>query len=63
MGYEAEHAGALEDVRDAGAAATFTHSVEGTYDAPADTWTSPSTNTVTGHAIHTRGNPEVYRAD
>ena len=61
MGYEAEHAGALADIADAGAAVTFTDEVEGTYDAAADEWTSPSTTTVAGYAIHTRGNPEVYR--
>ena len=61
MAYTSENADALADVRDAGAAVTFTLGSPGTYDAAADQWTSPSTTTVAGHAIHTRGNPETYR--
>lgn len=61
MSYVAEHAGALADVGDAGAAVTFTLQSPGTYDPATDTYSSAVTTTVEGQAIHTRGNPETYR--
>jgi len=61
MSYAAEHAGALADVADAGAAVTFTLSSPGTYDAATDTWTTPVETTVAGQAMQVSGNPEDYR--
>ena len=61
MGYEADHAGALADVTEAGAAVTFTNASPGTYDAATGVWVTPVETTVTGYAIRTRGNPDDYR--
>lgn len=60
--YAAEAAGAYADVKDAGAAVTFTRTVPGTYDASTDTFTAPSTSTITGYALQVAGDPDVYRA-
>ena len=60
--YATEHTGALEDIREAGAAVTFTLTDPGTYDAATDTWTGGSETTVAGHAIRVKGDPERYRA-
>jgi hypothetical protein len=50
--YAAEHAGALADVTDAGAAITFSKGVVTGYDSATDTIPSPqSTTTVAGFAI------------
>jgi hypothetical protein len=60
--YASDHAGALLDVTEAGSAVTFTRTNPGTYDATTDTYSSPSTSTVTGDAIQVAGNPEQYKA-
>ena len=58
MGYAAEHAGALVDISAAGAAVTFTYATAGTYDAATDTYTTPTSTTVSGSAMQVRGTPE-----
>lgn len=51
MSYATEHAGALADVTEAGAAVTFSLTSPGTYDAATETWSSPTVTTVTGYAV------------
>lgn len=60
--YAQDHAGALLDLTEAGAAVTFTHVTPGTYDASTDTWTDAVDASVSGYAIRTRGNPLRYQA-
>jgi hypothetical protein len=60
--YGADHAGALADVRAAGAAVTVAAVTPGTHDPATGLFTSPTTTTVTGVAIRTRGIPERYAA-
>jgi hypothetical protein len=49
--YTEDHASALADVAEAGAAVTFTHTTPGTYDATTDTHATPTTSSVTGSAV------------
>lgn len=58
--YTQTHADALADVADAGASVTFTFTSPGTYDATTDTWSTPTTTTVTGSAVEVKGNPDTY---
>lgn len=60
--YAADHAGALADLTEAGAAVTFTRTTPGTYDAATDTHTAPVTSSVTGSAIKVSGRPKKYEA-
>ena len=60
--YTADHAGALADIREAGAAVTFTTSSPGTYDAATDAFTTPVTSSVTGAAVQISGKPFKYQA-
>lgn len=60
MTYVSDHKGALADVKDAGAAVTFTL-VTNTYDAATDTSTS-ETSTVQGYAVRVNGDPKRYEA-
>lgn len=60
--YADTHASALLDVAEAGSAVTFTHATPGTYDATTDTYTTPTTTTVTGYAIEVAGDPDTYKA-
>ena len=62
MGYATDHAGAVADIRDAGAPVTFSRTTPGTYNATTDTYTAPKTTTVVGHAVGTRGDPVRYQA-
>lgn len=62
MTYASDHAGALADVKAAGATVTFTLSSPGTYDAATDTYTSAVTTYVSGAAIRVAGNPLAYQA-
>lgn len=59
MSYAVEHAGALADVTEAGAAVTFSKVSQGSYDPETDTAT-PSTSTVAGSAVRVPGDPERY---
>lgn len=65
MTYATEHAGALDQITDAGVAVTFTRTAQGDYDPEADTMT-PSDSTVTGYAIRVKGlrsdEPGSYRS-
>lgn len=61
MSYSTEHAGALGDIRTAGAPVTFTKTTLGAYDPETDTAT-PSTTSVGGHAVRVRGRPDTYDA-
>ena len=54
MAYTVEHAGALADLRAAGVAVTFTLT-GGTYAPSTDVETAPTSSTVTGYAIRTKG--------
>lgn len=58
--YVADHADALADIQEAGAAADFVLSSAGTYDPATDTHTAPGTTTVSGYAIEDEGDPEEY---
>ena len=60
--YTQDAADALAAVADAGAAVTFTFTTPGTYDESTDTWSTPTTDTVTGSAIEIPGNPMTYQA-
>ena len=60
--YAADHAGALADLAEAGAAVTFALTTPGTYDAAADAFTTPVTSSVTGSAIKVSGRPKQYQA-
>ena len=62
MSYESDHAGALADVAEAGAAVTFTLERAGLYDPATDTSTGATTTTVAGYAVQVEGDPERYRA-
>jgi hypothetical protein len=61
-GYATDHAGALADVRAAGAAVTVVATLPGTHVPSTGLFTSPTTTTVAGVAIRTRGIPERYAA-
>jgi hypothetical protein len=58
--YTGDHAGALADVRAAGADVVFTHTVPGSYDPATDTSGDPVITTLTGAAIRTKGDPVRY---
>lgn len=60
--YATDHAGAVADVAAAGAAVSFTLTTPGTYDATTDTYSTPTTVTVSGYAIETGNDPDVYIA-
>jgi len=62
VSYAETHADALATVTEAGAAAAFTMTLPGTYDPSTDTWSSPSTSTVSGYAVQVKGNPIRYEA-
>lgn len=58
--YTSIHANALSAVQGAGASVTFSLTTPGTYDSATDTWSSPSTLTVTGSAVQIAGDPDTY---
>lgn len=60
MTYAPDHAGALADVKAAGAAVTFTFRNPGTYDEATGLFTSAGTSSVAGYAVRVRGNPKTY---
>ena len=61
--YAAEHASALVDFLDAGAAVTFTRTTGGTYDQTTDTWTAPAVvSSITGAAIQVKPDTIKYQA-
>jgi len=60
--YAADHAGALADLAEAGAAVTFTLAVPGTYDPATDTTTGGTSVSVAGQAIRLPGDRERYAA-
>jgi hypothetical protein len=45
-----------------GAPVTFSKTIPGTYDAPTDTSTPPTTLTVDGFAMQIEGDPDLYTA-
>lgn len=59
--YAADHAGALADVRAAGAAVSWVLTSPGTQDAATGLYTGGVVSTVTGAAIRTQGDPLRYR--
>lgn len=59
MGYQTEHADALADVKEAGAAVTFTKTVVTGYDETTGVQTT-GTVTVAGYAIRRPGKLETY---
>lgn len=61
MSYAADHAGALASVREAGAAVTFTRTVQTHTESTDDV--SPTTSTVSGYAVRKRGVPKAYAPD
>lgn len=60
--YAADHASALADIKDAGAAITFTKRSAGTHDPITDTFSAPSLSSVAGHAIRTKGDAKRYES-
>jgi hypothetical protein len=58
--YAAEHADALADVSDAGAAVVFTRTVN--VEDTATGLVTPSVSTIAGSAIRVKGNPDKYQA-
>jgi hypothetical protein len=62
VSYAATHARAAALVARKGAAVTFTLSSPGTYDATTDTYSTPTTSTVAGHAVRVSGNPIKYQS-
>lgn len=58
--YTTDHADALADVTDAGAAVTFTLQSPGTYNESTDTWTTGATTTVSGYAVEVKADPDTY---
>ena len=60
--YAAEHASARAEVKAAGSPVTFTLTAPGTYDAATGVWGTPTTTTVPGYAIRTKGDPLKYQA-
>lgn len=60
--YTQDHAGALADVKAAGAAVTFTLENPGTLDEATGLYTSASSTTVSGYAVRDRGNPKTYES-
>ena len=49
--YSSQHASALAQIMRKGVAVTFTQTLPGTHDPAHDTWSAPSTSTVTGYAV------------
>lgn len=65
MSFATDHAGALADLREDGAAVTFSTGTPGAYDAATDTFGAPTAASVTGYAIQTApkaGEEEQFRA-
>ena len=60
--YAPDHASALADVADAGAAVTFTSTNPGTLDEATGLYTSGTTTTTAGYAVRVRGTPKTYVA-
>lgn len=58
--YTTVHANALSAVQGAGASVTFTHTSPGAYDDATDTYSTPTTSTVTGSAVQVAGDPDAY---
>jgi hypothetical protein len=64
--YAADHADALEMIREAGSAVTFQTGTPGTHDPATGTFTSPTSTTVTGYAMRVsagRDDEVHYRAE
>ena len=61
MTYTADHAGALADLQEAGAAVTFSRSTQSSYDPETDVEVAGAATTIAGQAIAARGDPERYR--
>lgn len=57
--YSSDHAGALVEVKEAGAAVAFTVQ-QSTYDPETDTHTSVTTSSVKGYAMQVDGTPKEY---
>lgn len=57
--YAAEAAGALADIKAAGAAVTFSRRVPGTYDESTGLTSSSTLTSVAGYAMRVRGNPKT----
>lgn len=60
--YAADHAGALADLAEAGAAVTFALAVPGVYDPATDTTTAGTSASVAGQAIRLPGDARRYEA-
>jgi hypothetical protein len=59
--YAEDHASALADVSEAGAAVTWSQTTPGTFDATTETWTTPVTTSCAGYAVEDEGDPQEYR--
>jgi hypothetical protein len=60
--YAEDHASALADVAEAGAAVTWSQTAPGTYDSSTDTYSTPVTTSCAGFAFEDEGDPEEYAA-
>lgn len=60
--YTEDHAGAVADVAEAGAAITFTLTTPGTLDPATETYSSPTTVTIAGYATENEDDSEEFRA-
>lgn len=58
MSYAADHASAVADLRDAGAAVTFTRTVQAHDEATGQV--TPTETTIAGYAIRDTGRPDRY---
>ncbi len=61
MSFAIEHASAVQDLKDVGAAVTFTDTTA-THDPTTGTFTSPTSSTVSGYAMKKRSDPKRYEA-
>lgn len=61
MTYAADHAGALADIREAGASVTFTRETASAYDPETGVMGGFTSTTVPGYAIEVPANPIRYR--
>lgn len=60
--YSPDHAGALADIRAAGAPVSFVKEIAGDHDETSGTFTGPSQSVVSGHAIRKNADPELYNS-
>lgn len=59
--YAEDHASALADVTEAGAAVTWSKTTPGTYTEATDSWSTPVTTSCAGSAVEDEGDEQMYR--